>query len=70
MFETGAAIYQVCTACHAKYVIPAAAAAEAEAEKTRPVRLVDWPDDVKRLQEAYARRPHSAPAADASAAAK
>lgn len=58
MFETGAAIYQTCTACHAKYVIPEAAREEAEAEKKHPVRLVDWPDDVKRLQEAYQKRSH------------
>jgi hypothetical protein len=55
MFTTGAAIYQVCTACHAKYVIPAARAAEDEREKTTPARLVDWPDDVKRMQAAYAK---------------
>ena len=58
MFTTGAAIYQVCTGCHAKYVIPAAAEAEAQAEKVRPVHLVDWPDDVKALQADYERRAH------------
>ena len=58
MFTTGAAIYQVCTACHAKYVIPEAAKEEADREKTHPVHLIDWPDDVKRLQDAYAKRSH------------
>ena len=58
MFTTGAAIYQVCTGCHAKYVIPAARQAEDEREKTSPAHLVDWPDDVKAMQTAYERRAH------------
>ena len=61
MFTTGAAIYQVCTACHARYVIPGARAAEDEREKTTPAHLTDWPDDVKRMQDAYEKRSHPSP---------
>ncbi len=58
MFTTGAAIYQVCTSCHAKYVIPAALQEELEREKKTPAHLVDWPEDAKRAQEAYGRQAH------------
>lgn len=43
MFKTGADMYQVCTGCHAIYVIPAAIKA---AKGGRVVPLPVWPDDV------------------------
>ena len=59
MFTTGAAIYQVCTACHAKYVIPAARKAEDEREQKTPAHLIAWPEDIQRMQADYAKRTHS-----------
>lgn len=49
LYDTGAAVYQVCTACHAKYVMPF---------QPKPGKgdLPDWPDDVKRAQKDWAQR--------------
>lgn len=43
MFTTGADLYQVCTGCHAIYVIPAAIKA-AKGQKVTPLPV--WPEDV------------------------
>ncbi len=43
MFETGAEMYQVCTGCHAVYVIPEAIKA---AKDQRITPLPAWPEDV------------------------
>lgn len=51
MFETGAAMYQVCVACHAKYVIPAYVKLRDSSPKTPD--LPDWPADVKAKQQAF-----------------
>ncbi|MFX8964961.1 hypothetical protein ABTN15_19100, partial [Acinetobacter baumannii] len=51
MFDTGAAMYQVCVDCHAKYVIPAYIKLRDSSPKTPP--LPDWPADVKAAQAAF-----------------
>ncbi len=51
MFTTGAAMYETCVACHAKYVIPVAIAANREV--TDKAHLTDLPDDVKAKISAY-----------------
>ena len=48
MFETGAAIYQTCTGCHAKYVMP-----YLPKDNTKPAPLPDWPTDVRSKQAAF-----------------
>ncbi len=54
MFATGAEMYQVCTGCHAVYVIPAAIKA---AKGQKVTALPVWPDDVmKRWSPAEAER--------------
>jgi hypothetical protein len=50
MFKTGADMYQVCVACHAKYVMPAYIKIR-DATKYPP--LPDWPADVKAKQAAF-----------------
>ena len=49
MFETGAALYQVCTNCHAAYVMPFLP----KDERKMP-GLPDWPAEVKNRQAAFA----------------
>jgi hypothetical protein len=51
MFTTGADMYQVCVACHAKYVMPAYIAIR---DKTTYPPLPDWPADVKAAQTKFA----------------
>lgn len=51
MFTTGAALYETCVSCHAKYVIPAAIAANHEV--IDKAHLTDLPDDVKARIAAY-----------------
>jgi cytochrome c551/c552 len=51
MFTTGADLYQVCVACHAKYVMPAYIAIR---DKTKYPPLPDWPADVKAAQTKFA----------------
>ena len=51
MFTTGADLYAACVACHAKYVIPAAAAETAQVK----TKLADFPPDVVKRQEEYAK---------------
>lgn len=48
MFETGAAIYQTCTGCHAKYVMP-----YLPPPSGKPTPLPDWPADVRARQAAH-----------------
>jgi hypothetical protein len=48
MFETGAAIYQTCTGCHAKYVMP-----YLPPPSGKPTPLPDWPKDVKDRQSRF-----------------
>ena len=50
MFETGAAMYQVCVDCHAKFVMPAYIK---ERDKQKPPVLPDWPADIKAKQQAF-----------------
>ena len=50
LFETGAALYQTCTGCHAKYVMP-----YLPKDTTKPVPLPDWPSDVRSKQAAFDR---------------
>jgi cytochrome c556 len=51
MFSTGADLYQTCVACHEKYVIPAAIAANREV--VDKARLTDFPEDVRAKIAAY-----------------
>ena len=51
MFKTGGELYQVCVACHAKYVMPAYIKQRDSSPKTPP--LPDWPADVKTRQQAF-----------------
>lgn len=48
MFEAGAAIYQTCTACHAKYVMPYLPPATG-----KPAPLPEWPKDVQEKQSRF-----------------
>jgi hypothetical protein len=48
MFESGAAIYQTCTGCHAKYVMP-----YLPPSSGKPTPLPDWPADVRARQAAH-----------------
>ncbi len=50
MFDTGAAMYQVCVNCHAKYVMPAYIAIR---DKSTTPPLPDWPADVKAAQARF-----------------
>lgn len=50
MYTTGAAMYQVCVDCHAKYVMPAYIAIR---DKTKYPPLPDWPADVKAAQQKF-----------------
>ncbi len=50
MFDTGAAMYQVCVDCHAKYVMPAYIAIR---DKSKYPPLPDWPADVKAAQARF-----------------
>jgi hypothetical protein len=50
VYEQGAKIYQVCTACHEEYVIQPQLKANGPPEGSLP----DWPADVKAKQKAYA----------------
>ena len=50
MFDTGAAMYEVCVDCHAKYVMPAYIAIR---DKTKYPPLPDWPADVKAAQTKF-----------------
>lgn len=50
MFVTGGEMYQVCVACHAKYVMPAYIAVR---DKTKYPPLPDWPADVKAAQQKF-----------------
>ena len=53
MFETGAALYQTCTGCHAVYVMP-----NLPKDTTKPVALPDWPADVRRKQADFQQQKH------------
>ena len=48
MFESGAAIYQTCTGCHAKYVMP-----YLPPPSGKPTPLPDWPKDVQDRQSRF-----------------
>ncbi len=48
MFETGAAIYQTCTGCHARYVMP-----YLPPPSGKPTPLPDWPKDVQDRQSRF-----------------
>jgi hypothetical protein len=49
VYDVGARIYQVCTACHEEYVIQPGLKANGRPQGTLP----DWPADVKAKQEQY-----------------
>jgi hypothetical protein len=48
MFESGAALYQVCTGCHATYVMPFL-----PKDDRKLPGLPDWPSDAKDKQAAF-----------------
>lgn len=51
MFKTGGELYEVCVACHAKYVMPAYIKQRDSGPKTPD--LPDWPADVKARQQSF-----------------
>jgi hypothetical protein len=54
VYDYGAKIYQVCTACHEEYVIQPQLKANGPAQGNP---LPDWPADVKAKQQTYAGKP-------------